>query len=197
MKSFRLLSLILPLALTATACGSSMKTPDIKQNPHPKMRYEITMTIDGAPGVFDAVTGFVQYRVVNDQCVPLSPISGATIPPEKNVPIVFEHEDGNVYRGTIYIDLLQDGDYYGLGVCRWSVVAAIASLKIREAKLSPSIDLDGITSNRPAVRYFSNHDYVNAETNRIVIGSRSRDEYKPELRDSVFSITLKAKEDFQ
>ena len=79
-------SLILSLALITSACGSSMKTPDIKQNQHPKMRYEIIMTIDGAPGPFDSVTAFVQYKVSNDRCVPLTPISGATLPPEHHLP---------------------------------------------------------------------------------------------------------------
>lgn len=44
------------------------------------MRYEITMAIQGAPGPFDAVSGFVQYKVSNDHCVPLTRVIGATHP---------------------------------------------------------------------------------------------------------------------
>ncbi|MQQ99823.1 hypothetical protein [Glaciimonas soli] len=53
-----------------------MNTPDIKQNPHPKMRYEITLTIKDAPGPFDAVTGFMQYDVTNEQCSPYNEFIG-------------------------------------------------------------------------------------------------------------------------
>lgn len=34
------------LAITTAACSQSMNQPDIKLNPHPKMRYEITLTIE-------------------------------------------------------------------------------------------------------------------------------------------------------
>lgn len=60
-------AMLLSLALITSACGSSMKTPDIKQNSHSKMRYEVTLTVNSAPGPFDAVMGFVQYTVMNDR----------------------------------------------------------------------------------------------------------------------------------
>jgi hypothetical protein len=197
-------SLLLSLGLITTACGSNMKTPDIKQNPHPRMRYEITMTIQGAPGPFDSISGFVQYKVSNDRCVPLTPISGATLPPEKSVPLKLSHVSDNVYKGTLYVDLLQDEDYYGLGVCHWAIVAASADLKIKNAALTPAIFHDDIVAQKSVATYFVNGDYLAAPKNtgdeQVITGSPNRALYGSDgsgSRADLFSVTLSAKEDFQ
>jgi hypothetical protein len=194
-------TLLLSLALITSACGSPMKTPDIKQNPHPKMRYEITMTIQGAPGPFDSVSGFVQYKVSNERCVPLTPISGARLTPEKTFPIDFSRVSDSVYKGTLYVDLLQDEDYYGLGVCHWSIVAASADLKIRDAALTPAIFHDDIVAQKSVATYFVNDDYLDSSNanggERVVSGNPNRAFYLPESRTDLFSVALAAKEDFQ
>jgi hypothetical protein len=196
------LSLILSLALITSACGSPMKNPDIKQNPHPRMRYEITMTIQGAPGPFDSVDGFVQYKVSNDRCVPLTPISGATLPPEKSVPIEFSHVSDNVYKGTLYADLLQDEDYFGLGVCHWAVVAATASLKVKKADFSPYLFADSILKQSSETLYFSKKQLEAASHGEFgppVVSGVLPAEYKnfkPEWQQDMFPIVLVAKKDF-
>lgn len=197
-----LYSLILSLALITSACGSPVKTPDIKQNPHPKMRYEITMTILGAPRPFDAISGFVQYKVSNDRCVPLAPISGATLPPEESVPLELSHVSDNVYKGALYVDLLQDEDYYGLGICHWAVVAATASLKVKKADFGPYLLADSILKQSSEILYFSKKQLEAAgrgEFGPPVVSGVLPAEYKnfkPEWQRDMFSIELVAKEDF-
>ncbi len=196
-------SLILSMTLISSAFGSPMKTPDIKQNPHPKMRYEITMTVQGAPGPFDTVSGFVQYKVSNDRCVPLTPISGATLPPEKSVPLELSRVGDDVYKGALYVDLLQDEDYYGLGICHWSVVAATVSLKVKKADFSPDLLADSILKQASQTRYFSKKQFGAVERGELappVISGVLPAEYeafKPEWQQDMFSVTLSAKEDFQ
>lgn len=196
-------SLILSLVLITSACGSSMKTPDIKQNPHPKMRYEITMTIDGAPGPFDSVTAFVQYKVSNDRCVPLQPISGASLAPEDSVPLDLTKVSNKVYTGHLYVDLLQDEDYYGLGVCHWEVVATTAVLQVKKTGFSPDLTKNEIFEQKSAIRYFSAHQYADAEQGKLVPPVSSGmlpSEYqslKPEWKDDMFSVTLSAREEFK
>ena len=178
-----------------------MKTLDIKQNPHPKMRYEIIMTIDGAPGPFDSVTAFVQYKVSNDRCVPLTPISGATLPPERRFPIAFTRVSDTVYKSVIYADLMEDENYYGLGICHWAVVAASADLKINGTSLSPAIFHDDIVAQKSVATYFVNRDYLDSSgtsgQERVVSGNTNRAFYQPASRTDLFSIALAAKEDFQ
>ena len=194
--------LLLSLTLITSGCGASpMKTPDIKQNPNPKMRYEITMTIDGAPGPFDAISGFVQYKVANDQCVPLTEGSGATLAPEKSVPINLTRISDKVYKGTFYTDLLQDEDYYGRGVCHWAVVAATTALKVKAADLSPDIFLNDILAQKAVITYFADGGYQDArdgkDTFPTITGSLKKSDYLPESRTDIFTITLAAREDFQ
>jgi len=185
---------VLFLALTSSACGSPMKTPDIKQNPNPKQRYEITLRIDHAPGPFDAVTGSVDYRVTNGRCVPMTPVSGATVVPEKNVPLVLTRVSDNVYRGELYADLFQDEDYYGMGVCHWELVAAGAELKIRNLDFSPSIFLSDIKSGKPVSRYFSNRAYREYKGDTLIdIGNEHREDFRQEAGDT-FSTTLTTEE---
>ncbi|RDD82803.1 hypothetical protein DVJ77_04605 [Dyella tabacisoli] len=174
-----------------------MKTPDIKQNPHPKTRYEITVTINDAPGPFDSVAGVVHYMVENDRCVPLTPISGATLAPEKNFPITFTRVSDNVYKGTIYADLLQDEDYYGLGVCHWAVNTMWATLKVKGVDFSPAMDLKEIVSQKPTPTYFVKADYFNTDKERSAFGTTNRSLFQTESSTDIFSMTLSAKEDFQ
>ena len=193
--------LLLSLALLTSACGSPMKTPDIKQNPHPKMRYEITITIEGAPGPFDSINGSVHYGVANDHCVPLQPISGARLSPDKHIPLVFTHVSDNLYKGTLYADLLLDEDYYGRGICHWAIVGATAVFKVKTTDFSPAVFHDDIVAQKPVTTYFTNGGYLeatkNSGTERVVAGSPNRALYGAESRTDLFSITLVAKEDFQ
>lgn len=119
----------------------------------------------------------------------------------KSVPLNFVHVSGNVYKATFYIDLLQDEDYYGMGICHWSVVAATAALKVKASDFSPALFLDEILAQKTIFTYFSNVEYANAHNEKdmfpTITGSVKRSDYQPESRTDIFSITLAAKEDFQ
>jgi hypothetical protein len=189
------------LALTTTACGQAMKQPDIKLNPHSKMRYEITLTIEDAPGPFDAVEGSAGYQVSNDRCVPLQPVSGARHTPRKHVPIALTRLSDKVYKGELYVDLLQDEDYFGLGLCRWSMPFANFGLQIGNLTFGHSIPLADILANQSATRYFSTLSYgesaplKDGERPWVNDGNPLRSDFKEPK--STFSMTLTAKEKFQ
>ncbi len=189
-------ALLLSLALITTACGSPMKKPDIKQNPTPKQRYDITLRIDGAPGPFDSVAGSVDYQVSNGRCVPLTPISGATLVPQEHIPLTLTHVSDNVYKGTLYADRFIDEDYYGLGVCQWELVAAGIELKIGKMDFSPSIFLKDMKAGTPVVTYFSKHFYEESSKpdapSLTDSGRARREDYKDPA--STFSATLTAEE---
>lgn len=187
-------ALALFLALTTTAFGLPMKNPDIKQNPNPKKRYEITLTLENAPGPFDSVTGTVHYKVENERCVPMTPISGATLAPEKNEPLTFNRVSDHVYKATLYADLLQDEDYYGMGVCHWAVNTAWATLKINKVDFSPAMDAKELLAQKPVPTYFVRGDYFNSGGERSAFGTPNRGLFLPESRTDIFSVTLTARE---
>jgi len=190
--------LLFSLTLITTGCGAStMKTPDTKQNANAKQRYEITMTIDGAPGPFDSIDGYVTYQVENDDCVPLQPGSGARLAPDKSVPVTFTREAGadNVFRGTFYTDLLQDENYFGLGVCHWTVGGTGAKLNVGKTVFSTGMSLDEVRSEKPFVTYFANSLFHNP---RIEGGDTGtvRTAYVAQHPNEFFSVTLVTKKDF-
>ncbi|MGF6712206.1 hypothetical protein QFZ41_003170 [Luteibacter sp. W1I16] len=181
------------LPLTSAAYGATMNKPDIKFNPHPRMRYEITVKVDGAPGPFDRVEGVVDYRVTNEACVPLTPVTGATVAPEKRVPITLTPAGNNVYKGEVFADLLQDEDYYGKGVCHWAVVAASANLFVKQVDFSAPLFRDELFKGKPVTRYYSNRSYATTHLDRVDVGETDRAQYQDEA-NATFSITVHAEE---
>lgn len=202
MKRRRATSLFILSALAIPAFGKSMKKPNIKLNPHPKMRYEITLTIEGAPGPFDSVNGSAGYEVTNGACVPLTPFSGAKLTPHKNVPMSLSIVNDTTYKGDIYVDLLTDEDYFGRGLCRWSMRFVDFDLEIGNLAFAHSISLDNVLAGKSDTRYFNNLSYVSEDAKspksdhqRVSSGNASRTEFKDPT--NTFSITLSAKENFQ
>lgn len=176
--------------LTPRVYGASVTKPDVKLNPDPRIRYEITATVIGAPGGFESVGGSVDYKVTNPASVPLTPVSDATVEPQKRLPVVFERVADGVYKGVVYIDQIQDEDYFGLGVCHWSIVGTSVEFHHDQVNFSPAIYLDDILNETNFVRYFSMKSYENSGHARINIGAPSRSAYDEPSR--TFTITLKA-----
>jgi len=190
-------ALIFSLALISSACGSSMKPSDIKQNPHPKQRYEVTLSIDGAPGSFDAVTGFMQYEVAkNDPCAPKDPISGLHDIPEQHPPITFAKVGEHTYTGTVYTDLMQDDDYYGMGVCHWHMTFAVSLLKSKNngVSFSPDLSLDEISAQQSKDFYFSKAAYLDTKSPSYPDSGQSLTDTVKKYRSDFFRISISAKE---
>lgn len=185
------------LALSISACGSYMN-PDIQQNPHPRLRYDITMTIDDVPGPFDSVTGFVQYSVTNKNCAPEDPIAGVTVTPSIDPPIIFTRVSDHLYRATVYADLIKDEDYYGKGVCRWAMTGVVGALKTNGVTLSPDISSDQIASNESSTSYFSKKFYNHSDEPDLIDPGIPYSTYATEVdRSEFFAITMTAKESFE
>ncbi|RST44899.1 hypothetical protein [Variovorax sp. DXTD-1] len=177
-----------------------MKKPDIKLNPQPKMRYELTLSVQDAPGPFESVTGFMQYEVQNEQeCVPADAISGhhqrLSIDPD----IEFKRVgDSQTYKGTVYLDFVQDSDYYGLGVCRWKMVGFSGVMKAGEVTFNPFISGEQIAKLQSKTEYFPKSYFGDPSVIKGAhVGGSRLDDSVTRYRDEFFSTTLTAKEDFQ
>ena len=186
-------ALLIFLTMNTSARNSSMQSLDIQQNLRPAKCYEITLMTKDAPGLFDSVTGFVQYKVSNNQCVPQTPISGATLTPEHRVPLELQRVSDYIYKGQLYADLLRDEDYFGMGVCHWGVLAATVNLNIHGADLNASLFDDEIFSEASATNYFLDSDYFGKSSNPLVLGDRDTQRQLRNFRSDIFSVTLDAK----
>jgi hypothetical protein len=186
-------ALIISVALLATGC-SRLMDPDIKQNPHPVKRYEITMTIDGAPGPFELIEGHMQFVISNPLCAPQDLVSGARPTPIERPPITLTRVNDRLYKGTIYLDLLQDEDYYGLGVCQWKMVASIMSLQAHDVSMGADISYDDIVAQRTVTQYMAKELYHGSAVKDLNVGAGPISDYIAKNRDKFFSITIKARE---
>ncbi len=214
MKQAPVLALGLSLALLTTSCGSSaMQNPsrpvrhaDVKDNqpPRPQIRrnpnptaYEITMTIENAPGPFGWIEGVMQYETaLDDPCMPdLGGMAGTRMRLKERIPVTLTKVGENQYRGVYYTDLLVDEDYYGLGVCRWSMIAARVTLRAGmeedEANFFENIFFDDLVSKDRVKAYFWKGRYPKGQIKGMnVPGEEALEKFKPEVRDELFALAF-------
>lgn len=195
MPARQTLALMVFLVLTTAACSAPMKKIDIKKNPHPVMRYDITMTINDAPGRFDEMEVFATYQVMNDACVPLQPGSGARLNPMTSATLALTRVSEYVYTTTLYVDQFQDENYYGLGVCHWTSTGVQANLRIHKVTVSPDMSLNDVLEQKAVTIPFSKLDFTDPTQEGLDSGPPRNSHSAMELSNS-FSITLAAKEHF-
>lgn len=201
MKRLAAATLLLLLTLALPACGQSMKKqPDVHLKPNPKLRYEITLTLDQAPGPFESVIGYANFKT-DENCVREAPITAANYgmkyPVRHPVPVRLQPTGANTYHGTIFMDWPEDEDYFGLGVCRWQFTTFAAAMKVGEVSFDPVIWAEDVVAQRSITEYFAKGHYGDNSIRDSRIGGSKLDEFAPGFRDNVFSTTLTAKEHFE
>jgi hypothetical protein len=191
-------ALLVSLILTTSACSSSMNTPDIKQNPHPRQRYELIATI-GAPGAFESVRGYAYYQVSNASCVPQAPLTGGRNMPNTSHDFELTRAEDGSYRGYFYLDQLKDEDYFGLGVCHWELMSAGPILRTHGQSFSPGLVLREILANKTETAYFKKATYLDQSMNNANAGSavgwHATDDDVVKHPEAYFPITVAIKED--
>ena len=169
---------------------------NIRRNPAPQQRYEVTLEIKDAPGPFEVVEGFMQYEVRDDQCVPKDPVSGAHPQrPKQTIPAQYERVTENTYRATIYTDLLLDDDYFGLGLCPWKLVATRAALRAKaayETRFVTDLSLDELKRQQRKFLYFPKSEYSTPNLGYPAFGI-GPEMLRPEHSSAKFTITMTAR----
>lgn len=186
-------ALLLSLALTTSACSSSMKTPDIKQNPHPQQRYELTVTVD-APGPFESIKGYAFYEVRNVECVPHAPLTGGRSLPNTGRNFELTRMPNGTYHGYFYRDQLQDEDYFGLGVCHWDIVGVGPNFEVHGESFEPAMVLNDVLQQRSETRLFSRKEFADQTLRGTALQWRATDDEIVKHPEAYFPITITVKE---
>ncbi len=175
--------------------------PVYRKNPHPTQAYRITMTIEGAPGPFRYVSGATFYDMVNrDACAPVDPVLGmSTKRKEDSIPIQFQKVDDINYVATIHADGMVDADYYGRGVCRFELGSVDITLSATgndgETRFQPTLLKDEVLGRGSVATYFWKGGYPrDVMENYPDSGHRNPDQFKADLKDQLFKVTLTARE---
>lgn len=168
---------------------------NIRRNPAPQQRYEVTLEIKDAPGPFEVVEGFMQYDVNDRSCVPKAPVTGASVHLTEDIPTEFVRIADNIYRATVFTDLLLDDDYFGLGICRWEFMAVRGELKVKsnyETTFVPTLGRDNFQTQQPELMFFPKETYTTERLGYPMFGI-GLDMLKPEYRNTKFTITMTAR----
>ena len=182
----------------ASATDATQDAPRRKLNPSPRRAYTITLTIRNAPGPFGSVEGVAQYDVDNeDTCGQVNGSTGTPYRMTSNEPFSLRKVSESEYQGTIHADLIQDEDYYGKGICRWSLTEVRARLRAtgdeRETRFVPDMLAAQVLAQQSVVTYFRTAIYprdaiIHGWAN---FGQVDRQKFAPKIRDEdLFTVTL-------
>nr|EKU9957225.1 hypothetical protein [Stenotrophomonas maltophilia]EKU9983481.1 hypothetical protein [Stenotrophomonas maltophilia] len=167
-----------------------------KLNPAPKQGYELVLTLKDAPGPFAVVEGVAQYDVSNHKdCGRVLRATGTASRITSQELVTLRKVGENEYRGTFYLDRMQDQDYYDRGVCHWTLTGVGAMLRATtgeaDTRFLTFIDKERMDAGSPLTLYYPRVAYPRAElaANYPASGKANPSEYKEELRDALFSTT--------
>ncbi|MFO3703610.1 hypothetical protein ACI6Q5_01175 [Xanthomonas codiaei] len=174
--------------------------PIYRKNPHPKQAYRITMTIENAPGPFEAVSGTAFYDMTNrDECAPFDHSLGmSTKPKEDAIPIAFQKINDATYVAIVYVDGMVDADYYGKGICRWDFGGLGASLKATgekaETDFMPSLEKKYFIDGKAKTTFFWSGGYPRSKVGGYPdTGEEYAEKYAKPNRSSLFRVTFNAR----
>lgn len=213
--SFRPMALYLLLALPLAACAlpkdtmnnnpaetkksvASENREKYRLNPNPTQRYDIVLTIAGAPGPFELMEGYAYYEAPNCTFV-VDPVAGVRSHPDYGLPIQLRKLDNGLYVGTVYFDAMLDEDYFGEEKCRWDMTSIGVRLKATgaeaETRFAPSLTHAQVAAGKPVRYYFWKELYPRSKMDNFVTsGETDIGKYKADIRDNLFTITLSPKE---
>lgn len=166
-------------------------------NSNPTAGFKVRLTIDNAPGPFEIIDVGGQFDVRNsNQCGKVIPAVGlpGKIVNSKNIPLT--RVGGEEYEGVIYLDTMQDEDYYGKGVCHWELTAVYALLvakdRTTDASFVMTMNAAMLIEGGSTTRYFPHVIYHEAGgfAGANMMGSGRRERYRPGIRDALFAVTL-------
>ncbi|MBT2748315.1 MULTISPECIES: hypothetical protein [unclassified Lysobacter] len=175
--------------------------PEYKQNPTPAQVFDLTITVDKAPGPFLVVKGVMQYDITNMDCLPPADFfSGVqTTPTSIFLPIALKKIKSNTYEGRVSMDGVLNDDYFGHGLCRIKATASTIRFQASDAKSDTQffarMYADDIETNPQKTSYhwrglYPKQQRVDGYPDH---GLASPDEFKESLRSDLFSITIAAR----
>lgn len=169
------------------------------RNPSPKRRYDITMKVENAPGPFESYGASAHYDAPD--CVyTMDRFAGVHGRVFTHFKIDFKKIDATTFVGTMYLDAMQDEDYFGKGVCKWEFSNVGVGVSAGEGddyitNFGISMDREDVIAQKTIKRYYAKTDYPKSDIrNYSDSGLKDKTEFKPEYRDDVFSITITATE---
>lgn len=182
---------------TAVMPDANYDPSQFKANPSPQQGYEITVSVEDAPGPLKAISARASYQADNCRAT-IDRIAGATGSPSQALDLTFTAIDDTTYTGTVYLDAMKNEDYYGQGVCEWKLVGVGISLKAtgadKETDFTMRVSSDQIAKQNSNEVFFRKSYYPNFKGDGLDYPGAKKEEYAQELHGDLFKATLSVKE---
>lgn len=174
------------------------KPPVPRRNPA-AIAYEVVFTIHDAPGPFADMHASFGYDVADHRCLPrLGGMSGTRVDAHRSMDMPLERIGPSQFRGLVYDDLFVAEDYYGLGVCKWVLTGVGIGLRATgadtDARFSEGLTGKDVLALGSARGYFERRFYPRGPIDAMPVPTtRDLARFKPEVRDRLFSIEVRAR----
>lgn len=166
-------------------------------NPAPRQGYELVLTIQDAPGPFKKMGWSALYQakgcnyVVND-------FAGVRGEPEHTVVLPFTERPDGSFAATVYLDAMLDEDYYGNGVCQWTLTSVgpwvMSTGSPAETLFDTDLSPEQLLAEQPVQLFYWKGYYPQSKVDGFKTwGNSTREQFAPEARDNLFSMTLTPK----
>ena len=185
-----------PAPATATGKNDQSAQENLyRLNPNPQQAYEVVLTIQDAPGPFKVKGWSAMYEATGCNYV-TNEWAGARGQPRRLVEIPFTESPDGSQVATLFLDALQDEDYYGNGVCRWRLTSAgpwfQATGDSGDTTFDVNLNPEQLLAESPVVLFYWKGHYPRAKVDRFsTSGNTDREKFAPEIRNNLFSMTLK------
>lgn len=163
-------------------------------NPNPQQGYEVVLTIQDAPGPFEKMGWSAMYQATGCNYV-VDDWAGVRAEPRRVIELPFTQRPDGSQVATVYLDALLDEDYYGNGVCKWTLTGAGPFLQASGAPSDTTFGADlepeQLQAEQAVQLFYPNRYYPRTESGGMpTFGKLNRAAYSEQDREQVFSMTL-------
>ena len=185
-------------SLASSASGKNDRSAQehlYRLKPNPQQAYEVVLTIQDAPGPFKVKSWSAMYEATGCSFV-TNEWAGARGQPRRLVEVPFTEGSDGSQVATLFLDALQDEDYFGNGVCRWRLTSVGPWLQATGGSGDTTFDADlspeQLHAESPVELFYWKGHYPRGKTDRFsTSGNTDREKFAPEVRNELFSLTLK------
>lgn len=171
----------------------------VKENASPKQAIDFTWEVVDAPGPFAQVVARAQYDVMNeDECGYVHPATGTSVRMTTSKDVPLKRLSAEEYEGTVFLDLLKDGAYYGQTACRWEftglAVVFLATTNPDATEFDIFMKRSSLLSGETLAHHYPARHYPAIEGHSSFPSSGRPDiqELRPEIRGSAFRAMIKS-----
>lgn len=174
-------------------CEQSQREPEAYlHNPNPTEKYEMTVTVENAPGPFESVGASAGYKAPDCQYV-VDKFNGIFRNPYDSKGIDLKKTSENEWKGYFYADEMVDKDY-GFGMCKWVLHSAGPAFRATHSREDTSFSLDmdreQLLSGETVTKFYPKRRYPSTEVVYPAYG-HDRSYYKSSITDAeLFTITV-------